>query len=138
VIVLDASVLSAGLGRRPRLVGREDPIVREVVRILGSTEPYFVPGIVAQEYLSGAQSFEQERFLDDLVAKIVIRPATAEEHRVAARISNECRWNGLAVGSADCLIAAQTLAASGFLFTLDKDFERMAPLCDLRLWKVGR
>lgn len=138
MIVLDASVLSAGLGRRPRLVGREDPIVREVVRILGSTEPYFVPGIVAQEYLSGAQSPEQERFLDDLVAKILIRPATAEEHRVAARISNECRWNGLAVGSADCLIAAQTLAADGFLFTLDRDFERMAPLCDLKLWRVER
>lgn len=138
MIVLDASVLSTGLGRRPRLVGREDPVAPEVARILASAEPYFVPGIVAQEYLSGAQSPEQERFLDDVVAKFAIRPATAEEHRIAARISNECRWRGFAVGSADCLIAAQTLAADGFLFTLDKDFERIAPLCGLRLWKAGR
>lgn len=138
MIVLDASVLSAGLGRRPRLVGREDPIVREVARILGSAEPYFVPGIVAQEYLSGAQSPDQERFLEGHVANLEIRPAIAHEHLIAARISNECRWNGLAVGSADCLIAAQTLAAAGALFTLDKDFERMAPLCGLKLWKAGR
>lgn len=138
MIVLDASVLSSGLGRRPRLVGREDGVAREVARILGSAEPYFVPGIVAQEYLSGAQGPEQERFLDEVVAKLAILPATAAEHRIAARISNECRWRGLAVGSADCLIAAQTLSAGAFLFTLDKDFERIAPVCELKLWRVGR
>lgn len=138
MIVLDASVISAALGRRPRLVGRDEPIAKEVSRILGSTEPCFVPGIAAQEFVSGAQSPEQESHLDALIEKLPIRPATVQEYRIAARISNECRWNGVTAGSADCLIAAQTLAADGALFTLDRDFERMAPFCGLKLWKTAR
>jgi len=138
VIVFDASVLSAALGRRPRLVGRDEPVAAEVARILASVEPCFVPGIATQEFLSGAQSPEQESYLDALIEKFPVRPATEQEHRIAARISNECRWNGVVVGTADCIIAAQTLAANGALFTLDRDFHRMAPLCGLKLWKVGR
>jgi len=138
VIVFDASVISAALGRRPRLVGRDETVATEVARILASSEPCFVPGIAAQEFLSGARSQDQESYLDALIEKLPVRPATAQEHRIAARISNECRWNGVAVGTADCLIAAQTLAADGALFTLDKDFRRMVPLCGLRLWKTER
>lgn len=138
MIVLDASVISAALGRKPRLVGRDEPVAAEVSRILASSGPCFVPGIAAQEFLSGARTREQESYLDSLIEKLPVRPATEQEHRIAARISNECRWRGLAVGTADCLIAAQTLAAGGALYTLDGDFQRMAPLCGLQLWRAGR
>lgn len=138
MIVLDTSVLSEVFRRGPRPAESQPAAARELSRILRERDAFFVPGIVLQELLSGSR--DQEVY-DRLRAAMVGYPvwfASHADHLAAASISNRCRWNGIAAGHIDCLVAAQTLAADASLFTLDKDFERIAPLCDLRLWRVGR
>jgi predicted nucleic acid-binding protein len=138
VIVLDTSVLSRVLGRSPRLVGRETPEEAVFRGIVSRGMEFRVPGVVLQEFLTGARSPEQAARLRGLAEHLPIDLATADDHRSAAAISNECRWNGVATDLADCLIAAQTIRLRGALFTLDRDFDRMASCCDLKLWRVER
>lgn len=59
--------------------------------------------------------------------------ADRDTYLLAARIAAMCRGSGIATTTVDCLIAAQTLAAGGRLFTLDRDFEPIARRCGLRL-----
>ena len=138
MIVVDTSVLSSVFRRSPRLVGPEGTIKTEYRRIIQAGLAIFMPGIVFQEFLSGARSPEQHAKLSWLVEGLPIRLATVADHRTAADIANECQWHGVATNSADCLIAAQAIAVKGLVFTADRDFERMAPLCGLKLWKAGR
>ena len=137
MIVVDTSVLSH-VYRRLRLVGPEKPEVRELRRLLIMDVPFFVPGAAYQQLLSGVREREHFERLLALTTHLPVRLATLDDHVLAASISNLCRKNGIATDPVDCVIAAQALSTDAELLTLDEDFERMAPLCELRLWKVRR
>ena len=92
-----------------------------------------IPGIVLQEVLSGATSPEHHDRLVRLLEGFPVAIAAESDHRLAAEIFNRCRWQGIATGTADCLIAAQTHNAKAELFTLDVDFVRIARVTGLRL-----
>jgi predicted nucleic acid-binding protein len=93
----------------------------------------FVPGIVLQELLSGTRSAVQRRRLEEILEGFEVRAASVEDHRLAATIRDDCRQKGVATAAIDCLIAAQAIRADADLFTLDRDFGRIAALSNLRL-----
>ena len=95
----------------------------------------FVPGIVLQELLSGTRSSVQRRRLEEILEGFEVRTASIEDHRLAATIRDDCRRSGVAAAAVDCLIAAQTIRADAHLFTLDRDFDRIAAISSLRLLK---
>ena len=96
----------------------------------------FVPGIVLQELLSGTRSAPQRGRLEEILEGFEVRTASVEDHRLAATIRDDCRRNGVAAAAIDCLITAQAIRADARLFTLDRDFDRIASLSNLRL--VGK
>ena len=59
--------------------------------------------------------------------------ASVDDHRLAATIRDDCRQSGVAAAAIDCLIAAQVIRAGAHLFTLDRDFDRIAAVSNLRL-----
>ena len=134
MIVLDTSVLSLAYRRRRR--GSEEPRQVEVLReLILEDVPLSVPGIVLQELLSGVRSETQFRDLFDVMQGFPVLLAEREDHVIAARIANACRRQGVTTAAVDCLIAAMAVAREAHLFTLDVDFEAMAPHCSLHLFK---
>jgi predicted nucleic acid-binding protein len=95
----------------------------------------FVPGIVLQELLSGTRSAAQRLRLEEILEGFEVRTASVEDHRLAATICDDCRQRGVAAAAIDCLITAQVIRADAHLFTLDRDFDRIAAVSNLHLLK---
>ena len=95
----------------------------------------FVPGIVLQELLSGTRLAAQRRRLEEILEGFELRAASVEDHRLAATIRDDCRQSGISAAAIDCFITAQVIRADAHLFTLDRDFDRIAAVSNLRLLK---
>lgn len=91
----------------------------------------FVPGIVLQELLSGTRSAAPRRRLEEVLEGFEVRTASVDDHRLAATIRDDCRQSGVAAAAIDCLVAAQVIRADAHLFTLDRDFDRIAAVSNL-------
>jgi predicted nucleic acid-binding protein len=110
--------------------------VAELTRLIEEDSPLAIPGIVFQELLSGVRTTDEFRRLEGLLEGFPLLEATRADHRAAAQISNSSRRKGIAAATVDCLIAAQCIGVAGQLFTLDRDFEALAPHCDLKLHRL--
>lgn len=135
MILLDTSLLSLAFRRRPS--SHEPPAVTSFRRLVEADAPVAIPGIVLQELLSGVRTDTEVARLHTLLDGFSVILADRRDHVAAAGIANACRRHGVSVSTVDCLIAAQTTGRDAALFTLDADFERMRPHCDLRLFPVG-
>ena len=134
MILLDTSVLSLAYRRRRRV--EAEPHVVTVLRgMIREDVPLAIPGIVLQEVLTGVRSEAQFGRLERTLKAFPIVSAEPQHHILAARIANSCRRKGVATSAVDCLIAALATSNDAFLFTLDEDFSRMAPICGMRLFK---
>ncbi|MCM3875038.1 MAG: PIN domain-containing protein [Thermoanaerobaculia bacterium] len=133
MIALDTSLLSAVFRRRRPSTGSEPGEAAFFRHLVESDEPMFVPGIVLQELLSGTRSAAQRRRLEEILEGFEVRTASVEDHRLAATIRDDCRRSGIATAAIDCLITAQAIRADAHLFTLDRDFDRIAAISNLRL-----
>ena len=133
MIALDTSLLSAVFRRRRSSTASEPQEAAFFRRLVESDEPMFVPGIVLQELLSGTRSVGQRRRLEEILEGFEVWAATVEDHRLAATIRDDCRRSGIAAAAIDCLITAQVIRADAHLFTLDRDFDRIAAISNLRV-----
>ena len=134
MIFLDTSILSLAYRRRRRF-GPEPGTVSILRKMILEDVPLAVPGIVLQEILSGVRTEAQFGRLQRLLEAFPIISAEPRHHVLAARIANACRRKGVAASTIDCLIAALATSSDAFLFTLDEDFGRMAPVCGVKLFR---
>lgn len=134
MILVDTSVLSLAFRHRRRAQPEPRP-VQIFRRMLLEDTPVAIPGIVLQEILSGVRTDIEFTRLQRLLGAFSILTAERQDHILAAQISNACRRKGLSMSAVDCLIAALATLREAFLFTLDEDFSRMAPICGLKLFK---
>lgn len=132
MILLDTSILSRALRRRG---SRDDVHARSLRTLVESDRPVAIPGIVAQEILSGIRSTTVAQAVSSAIDGFPILLATMRAHREAARIYSACRAEGIAASHIDCLIAAQAMLANAALFTSDTDFERIAEITGLRRYR---
>jgi predicted nucleic acid-binding protein len=124
VIILDTSVLVAAFRRRS---AEDEPAAVRVLRqLIQDDVPIAVPGIVLQELLAGARTKAHFDRLVRLTRGFPVLLADRDRHRQAAELAARCRWVGLSTTAADCLIAAQAIHLEAKLFTLDRDFTRLA------------
>jgi len=136
VILLDTSVLSAALRRRAK-GSVELQVAERLQALIGSGQRVSVPGIVVQELLSGIRESSQFESVKRLLLRgYPILTAAVGDHVLAADVVNRCRRRGVAVSSIDALIAALAINSKARLFTTDEDFERIAGLVPLRLFKT--
>ncbi len=135
MIVLATSMLSLAYRRR-RTSEAEAKIVHHLQDRIRDRTPVAIPGIVLQELLTGVREETAFESLLNRLDGFPILTATPAEHIQAAQILNRCTRAGIACGTVDALIAAQTVWRDGELMTLDADFSRIAPLCGLKLYKV--
>jgi predicted nucleic acid-binding protein len=126
VILLDTSVVSVVLRRRSR--GEpEEAVARRVAALLQGDQQVGLPGIVLQEVLSGiAERTQHEKLLAGLRASFPVILATEGDHLLAADLVSLAARRGVALSTADALIAAQAINRHASLFTSDADFATLA------------
>lgn len=132
MIVLDTSVLSH-VFRRQTERPSEPNVIAQYISLVEGRDPIAIPGVVLQEILSGVRTADQFERLRSALEGFPILLASPDDHLEAARLMNRLRAAGIAGSSFDALIAAMTMRRGAVLFTLDRDFERMASVLPLKL-----
>ena len=101
--------------------------------MIADAEPFALTGVVITEVLQGLKR-DISRIEDYLSQWEVLEPRGFSTYREAARIFRAARAQGVAVTTTDALIAAIALEHRATLFTLDKDFLRLAAIIRLPLY----
>jgi predicted nucleic acid-binding protein len=103
--------------------------------MIEESEPFALAGLVVAEVLQGLtrDTVPLERFLAQCD---MLEPRGFETYREAAAIYRAARARGISLTTIDTLIAAIALEHGASVFTLDRDFSRMAGITRLKLYRV--
>jgi predicted nucleic acid-binding protein len=105
----------------------------ELRRMIEESEPFALAGIVVAEVLQGLtrDAGVIERFM---VQWDMLEPRGFDTYRSAAAIYRAGREKGITSSTTDTLIAAIALEHGASVFTLDRDFARIARMTGLELY----
>ena len=100
--------------------------------MISDAEPFAITGIVVAEVLQGLTRdvMQIERYLGMWE---MLEPRGFTTYRDAAGIFRVARSKGVSLSTVDALIAAIAIEHGAVLFTLDRDFSRIARLTKLSL-----
>lgn len=101
--------------------------------MIAEAEPFAMAGVVVTEVLQGLKR-DVNRIEHYLAQWEMLEPTGFRTYREAAMIFRSACAKGIAVTTVDALIAAIALEHCATLFTLDKDFTRIAGLVHLPLY----
>ena len=101
--------------------------------MIEEVEPFALTGVVVTEILQGLKRDVRriERFLSMWE---MLEPRGFSTYREASAISRLARSRGISLTTIDTLIASIALEHNVNLFSLDKDFSRIARMTPLRLY----
>ncbi len=107
----------------------------ELHRMIAEAEPFAVTGVIVAEVLQGiTRSVNQiEHYLSQWE---MLEPRGFSTYREAAAIFRLACSKGITLTTIDTLMAAIALEHAATLFTLDKDFARIARLTRLPLYSL--
>ena len=129
MILVDTSVWIDYFSSSPGRAGAE------LRRLIEQAEPFALSGLIVTEILQGIRRevSHVERYLSlwDL-----LEPSGFSTYREAAAISRLARSKGITLTTIDALIAAIAAEHQASLFTLDKDFLRIARIIPLHLYTL--
>jgi len=128
VILVDSSVWVDFFSSSPSRAGDE------LRRMIEDSEPFALTGIAVAEVLQGLtrDAAPIERFLEQWE---LLEPRGFDTYRRAAEIYRLARRKGVTLATIDTLIAAIALEHGASVFTLDRDFSRIARLAGLELYR---
>ena len=131
-LFVDTSVWSLALRRDTVANVAEVDALR---RALEGEEVIVTTGLVLQELLQG---FAGPRAGPALVERFAALPTITpdrDDHVAAAALRNECRRNGVQLGTIDALLAQLCIRHDLVMLTTDNDFAHAARHCPLRVWR---
>jgi predicted nucleic acid-binding protein len=126
MILVDSSVWIDFFSASPGRAGAE------LRRMIGDADPFALAGVVVAEILQGLTR-EVSRIENYLSQWEMLEPQGFETYREAAAIFRLGRSRGVSLTTIDALIAAIAMDHRASVFTLDKDFFRIARLTSLPL-----
>ena len=131
MIVVDSSVWIDHLN------GVTTPEVEELGILVASNVLVCVTGVIFTEVLRGISSEEQFELVEhDLSGFTFLRMNSPRDFADAANLYRLARSAGVTVrNSADCLIAAPCIREGAWLLHNDRDFDNLAKVSDLKIWK---
>ena len=131
-LLVDTSVWSLAL-RRDRQP--TEPEVGFLARALSEGEAIFTTGLILQELLQGFRGAKAHDVIVQRFAALPLLVPDRDDHVQAAELRNACRRRGVQVGTIDALLAQLSIRHDLVLVTTDLDFERIAELGSLELWR---
>ncbi len=99
-------------------------------------EPFVLTGIVITEVLQGLKR-DAAQIAHYLSLWDMLEPSGLSTYTEAASIFRHARSKGVSITTIDALIAAIALENGATIFTLDKDFSRIARFTPLRLYRLA-
>jgi predicted nucleic acid-binding protein len=127
LILVDSSVWIDFLNSSPSNAGKE------LRRLIEDAEPFALAGVVVTEILQGLKR-DVSRLEAFLSQWDMLEPSGFRTYREAASICRAARAKGVAFTTIDALIAAIAIEHRATLFTLNRDFARIAPAIRLSLY----
>ena len=101
--------------------------------MIADAEPFALAGVIVTEILQGLKR-DASRVEHYLSQWGMLEPTGFSTYQEAAGIFRAARAKGIAVTTIDVMIAAIALEHGATLFTLDKDFARIASIIRLPLY----
>jgi len=129
LILVDSSVWIDFFSSSPGRAGKE------LRRIIEEAEPFALTGVVVAEVLQGLTR-DESRVEEYLAMWELLGPSGFSTYREAAAIFRLARSKGITLTTIDTLIAAVAIEHDASLFSLDKDFSRVARITPLRLYRL--
>ena len=106
----------------------------ELRRMIDESEPFALTGVVAAEVLQGLT--RDARVIEGFLSQWeMLEPTGFETYRTAAAIYRSARAKGISLTTIDTLIASIALEHNASVFTLDRDFSRIAQIAGLVLYR---
>jgi len=128
LILVDTSVWIDFFSSSPGRAGNE------LRRMIEEAEPFALTGVVVAEILQGLTR-DEGRVEEYLTMWEMLEPSGFSTYREAAAIFRLARSKGISLTTIDTLIAAIAIEQDASLFSLDKDFVRVARITPLRLYR---
>ena len=129
MILVDTSVWIDFFSASPGRAGRE------LRRMIEQAEPFALAGVIVTEILQGLTR-DVKRIEHLLMGWDLLEPRDFSTYSEASTIFRLARSKGVSLTTINTLIAAIALEHSAVLFSLDKDFSRMARYSALRLYSL--
>ena len=129
MILVDSSVWIDFFSTAPGRAGNE------LRRMISDAEPFALTGVVVTEILQGLTR-DAGRIEHYLSQWELLEPRGFHTYREAAAIFRLGRAKGMSLTTTDVLIASIALEHRASVFTLDKDFSRIARLTRLPLYSL--
>ena len=126
MILVDSPVWADFFSSSPGRAGAE------LRRMVEEADPFALTGVVVTEVLQGLTR-DSGRIEQYLAQWEMLEPRGFETYREAAAIYRAARTKGIALTTIDTLIAAIALEHRASVFTLDRDFSRIARITHLAL-----
>ena len=131
-LFVDTSVWSLALRRDSP---PQAAAVRMLVRAIEAGEELLTTGLVLQELLQGFSGPRARAQILDRFSAVPLLVPDREDHVGAADLRNVCRRAGVQVGTIDALLAQLCIRHRLTMLSTDKDFQRIAGHCALKLWQ---
>ena len=124
--MVDSSVWIDFFNARPTRAGKE------LRRMIADAEPIAITGVVVTEILHGLTR-DSTQVAQYLSMWDMLEPRGFRTYREASAIFRAARAKGVSLSTIDALIAAIALEHGASVFTVDKDFFRIARIANLTL-----
>ena len=131
-LLVDTSVWSLAMRRDQ---GADEPKVRFLSSALSAGSSVFTTGLILQELLQGFRGPKARDAIIERFAALPLLVPDRTDHIEAAEVRNRCRRRGVQIGTIDALITQLCLRHFLTLLSADRDFERVAALVPLELWR---
>ncbi len=133
-IFVDTSVWSLAFRRD---APPDTPQVSELHRALDAGQTLST-GLILQELLQGFSKPKAHQQIIEYFSAIPLLIPDRDDHIRAAEVRNKCRQKGIQIGTIDALLAQLCISHELMLLTTDKDFDFLAKVTDLSIWRAMR
>jgi predicted nucleic acid-binding protein len=134
-VLVDTTIWSFALRRKSQDLGlTEKASVTELAELIKEGRSRII-GLIRQELLSGIKTSEQYENLRRILRAFPDEAIETGDYEAAAKASNNCRSQGIAVSVSDMLICVVAMSRKWSIFTSDPDFQIYANILPIKLHK---
>jgi predicted nucleic acid-binding protein len=133
MVLVDTPVWSLALRRRSVDLSASEQRTTQTLYQLIQQHRVSLLGSIRQEVLSGIREESQFRRIRDYLSDFPNIGLESADYEEAARVSNDCRREGITGSPVDMLICALSLQRNWEIFTSDRDFIHYKRVVKIRL-----